>query len=245
MADPPSCGPKSARFDEPQRPPTFVQIRPPAAATATRRMVLGLVGVGIALVAVMGWTAHRLSVREAAPIVPQPAPMMTETPPQPVQADQYPELVRHATNAAISAPVWSRQTLLDRISPFDPSAPDRGTRADAQPTDIGSATDMGSATQAGSYEVSVHLGKGDTIGGALLKLGFEAEAIADAVSALARHVSLKRLPIGLGMTVQIRPSEKEGAKPVLQALTMQPEGRREITVERNGKGQYVVVRSTR
>ena len=209
-------------------------------------MVLGLVGVGIALVAVMGWTAHRLSVREAAPIVPQPAPMMTETPPpQPVQADQYPELVRHATNAAISAPVWSRQTLLDRISPFDPSAPDRGTRADAQPTDIGSATDMGSATQAGSYEVSVHLGKGDTIGGALLKLGFEAEAIADAVSALARHVSLKRLPIGLGMTVQIRPSEKEGAKPVLQALTMQPEGRREITVERNGKGQYVVVRSTR
>jgi hypothetical protein len=172
--------------------------------------------------------------------------MMTETPPQPVQADQYPELVRHATNAAISAPVWSRQTLLDRISPFDPSAPDRGTRADAQqPTDIGSATDMGSATQAGSYDVSVHLGKGDTIGGALLKLGFEAEAIADAVSALARHVSLKRLPIGLGMTVQIRPSEKEGAKPVLQALTMQPEGRREITVERNGKGQYVVVRSTR
>ena len=98
-------------------------------------MVLGLVGVGIALVAVMGWTAHRLSVREAAPIVPQPAPMMTETPPQPVQADQYPELVRHATNAAISAPAWSRQTLLDRISPFDPSAPDRGTRADAsQPT---------------------------------------------------------------------------------------------------------------
>ena len=84
--------------------------------------------------------------------------MMTETPPQPVQADQYPELARHATNAAISAPVWSRQTLLDRISPFDPSAPDRGTRADAQqPTDTGSATDMGSATQAGSYEVSVHL----------------------------------------------------------------------------------------
>jgi hypothetical protein len=170
--------------------------------------------------------------------------MMTETPPQPVQANQYPELVRHATNAAISAPVWSRQTLLDRISPFDPSAPDRGTRADAQPTDIGSASDMGSATQAGSYEVSVHLGKGDTIGGALLKLGFEAEAIADAVSALARHVSLKRLPIGLGMTVQIRPSRKR-RKPVLQALTMQPEGRREITVERNGKGQYVVVRSTR
>ena len=243
-ADPP-CGPESVRFDEPQRAPTFVQIRPPAESTATGRMVLGLVGVGIAFVAVMGWTAHRLSVREAAPIVPQPAPLMTEPPPQPVQADQYPELVRHATSEAVSAPTWSRQTLMDRISPFNPSVPDRGTRADGKPTDIGSATDIGNATQPGSYEVSVHLGKGDTIGGALVKLGFEAEAIADAVSALARHVSLKRLPIGLGMTVQIRPSEKEGAKPVLQALTMQPEGRREITVERSGKGQYVVVRSTR
>ena len=179
--------------------------------------------------------------------MPQPAPLVTETPPpQPVQADQYAELVRHATNATVAAPMWSRQSLMDRISPFDPSMPDRGTRTDAQqPTDTGSATDIGSTTQAGSYEVSVHLGKGDTIGGALLRLGFEAAAITDAVSALARHVSLKRLPIGLGMTVQIRPSEKEGAKPVLQALTMQPEGRREITVERNGKGQYVVVRSTR
>ena len=77
------------------------QIRPPAAATATRRMVLGLVGVGIALVAVMGWTAHRLSVRETAPIVPQPAPMMTETP-------------RRNRYKRTSIPSWSgtRPTLL-------------------------------------------------------------------------------------------------------------------------------------
>jgi hypothetical protein len=79
----------------------------------------------------------------------------------------------------------------------------------------------------------------DTIGSALQKLGFEAEAIADAVSALTPHVRLKRLPIGLGMTLQIRPSE-EGAKPILQALTLQPEGRREITVERDDEGQYAV-----
>ncbi len=114
-----------------------------------------------------------------------------------------------------------------------------------KPTDIGSATDIGNATQPGSYEVSVHLGRAIRSEGALLKLGFEPQAIADAVSALARHVSPEALPIGLGMTVQIRRSEKESAKPVLQALTMQPEGSREITVERNGKGQYVVVRSTR
>jgi len=54
MADPPSYGPESVRFDEPQRAPTFVQIRPPAETTATRRMVLGLVGVGITFVALMG-----------------------------------------------------------------------------------------------------------------------------------------------------------------------------------------------
>jgi hypothetical protein len=58
----------------------------------------------------------------------------------------------------------------------------------------------------------------------LQKLGFQANAIADAVSALAPHVRLKRLPIGLGMTLQIRPSEQEGANPILQALTLQPGG---------------------
>jgi len=95
-------------------------------------------------------------------------------------------------------------------------------------------------TQAGPYEASVRLEKGDTIGSALQRLGFEAAAIADAVSAVAPHVRLKRLPIGLGMMLQIRPSEKEGARPILQALTLQPDGRREITVERNDEGQYVV-----
>jgi hypothetical protein len=123
---------------------------------------------------------------------------------------------------------------VDWISPFDASVPDRQILSGAPPADTRNAT------QAGSYEVSVRLEKGDTIGSALQRLGFEAEAIADAVSALAPHVRLKRLPIGLGMTLQIRPSEKEGAKPILQALTLQPEGRREITVERDDEGQYVV-----
>ena len=42
------------------------------------------------------------------------------------------------------------------------------------------------------------------------------------------------------MTVQVRPSGTEDARPILQALTLQPEGRREITVERDDDGQYVV-----
>jgi hypothetical protein len=42
------------------------------------------------------------------------------------------------------------------------------------------------------------------------------------------------------MTLQIRPSGEEGANPILQALTLQPGGRRGITLERNDEGQYVV-----
>ena len=87
----------------------------------------------------------------------------------------------------------------------------------------------------------MRLGRGDTIGSALQKLGFEAKAIADAVSAVAPRVRLKRLPIGLGMTLQDSDRRsKKVAKPILQALTLQPEGRRQITVERTDEGQYVV-----
>ena len=225
---------ESFNLDESPRPPTFVQIRAPARPGIARRMLF-IAGVGIALVAALGWAAYRLTVNQVGPVVMQAAPTVTETlSPQPVPADLYPELARLTTDAAVSAPVWSRESLMDWISPFDASVPDRQVLSGAPPADARNVT------QAGSYEVSVRLGKGDTIGSALQKLGFEAEAIADAVSALAPHIRLKRLPIGLGMTLQIQPSEKEGAKPILQALTLQPEGRREITVERDDDGQYIV-----
>jgi hypothetical protein len=145
----------------------------------------------------------RTTVDQAAPVVLQAAPVVTETlSPQPVPADLNSELARLTIDAAVSAPVWTRESLMDRISPFDASVPDRQALSDAPPADTRDAT------QAGPYEVSVRLGKGHTIGSALQKLGFEAEAIADAVSALTPHVRLKRLPIGLGMTLQIRPSDK-------------------------------------
>ncbi|MPZ34641.1 MAG: hypothetical protein GEV13_27255 [Rhodospirillales bacterium] len=225
---------ESFNLDESPRPPTFVQIRAPAGPGIARRMLF-IVGVGIALAAVLGWAAYRLTVNQVAPVVMQAAPTVTETPsPQLVPADLNSELARLTIDAAASAPVWSRESLMDRLSPFDASVPDRQMLSGTSPADTRNAT------HAGSYEVSVRLGRGDTIGSALQKLGFEAEAIADAVSALTPHVRLKRLPIGLGMTLQIRPSEKEGAKPILQALTLQPEGRREITVERDDEGQYVV-----
>jgi hypothetical protein len=224
---------ESVNLDESPRPPTFVQIRAPAGSGIARRMLF-IGAVGVALVAVLGWATWRLTAHQVAPVVMRAAPVVAETlAPQPEPADLNAELAGLTIDAAVSAPAWTRETLMDQISPFDASVPGRPALPGAPPPDTRKAT------QAGAYEVSLRLGKGETIGSALQKLGFETEAIADAVSALAPHVRLKRLPIGLGMTLQIRPSETEGARPILQALTLQPEGRRAITVERDDEGQYV------
>jgi hypothetical protein len=224
---------ESFNLDESPRPPTFVRIDAPA--PSTMRKMLVIMGVGITLASALGWAAYRLTIEPVAPVAMQAAPPVAELPPpQPAPADLDSELARLTIDTAASEPIWRRESLMDRISPFDESAPDRQVPSGPSPAD------PPKATQAGSYEMSVRLGRGDTIGSALQKLGFEARAIADAVSAVAPHVRLKRLPIGLGMTLQIRPPEQEGAKPILQALTLQPEGRRQITVERTDEGQYVV-----
>jgi len=234
MANPPSSRLESSDQDGAWRPPTFVQIRPPARPGAAR-LKLGIVGAGFVLAAVLCWGAYRLSVEQVAPLATQTALTATETPsPRQEPADLYPELARLATDEAIATPAWSRESLMDRVAPFDPSVPDRSVLSDAP------SADMRPEAHAGSYEVTAHLGRGETIGGALQKRGFAAETVAEVVSALARHVSLKRLPIGLGMVLQIRPAEEEGARPILQALTLQPEGRREITVERDDGGNYLV-----
>ena len=225
---------ESFNLDESTRPPTFVQIREPAGPAIARRMLF-VGGVAIALAAAFGWAVWHLTADQGAPVAMQAAPAVT-TPlsPPPAPANLESELARLTIDAAASEPFWTRESLMDGILPFDASVPARQLVADAEPADARHAT------QADSYEVSVRLGKGDTIASALQRLGVEAEAIADAVSALAPHVRVKRLPIGLGMTLQIRPPDKEGARPILQALTLQPEGRREITVERDDGGQYVV-----
>ncbi len=226
-----------AYSDGPPRPPTFVQIRPPAAPASARRK-LGILGLGLALVVAVGWAAYRVADQPAATAtaVTQAAPAVTAAPaPQQAPVDLYAELARQAVDAAVSEPPWSRESLMDRVSPFDPSVTARAP-SDAPPAD------SGNATEAGSFEIAVQLGKGETIGSALKKRGISADTIADVISALAPHVKLKRLPVGLDMTVQIRPPAEEGTQPILQALTLHPEGRREIKVERNGAGNYAVER---
>ena len=231
MTDASSSRPESGDFDGPSRPPTFVQIRPPAGGA---RWKVGVLGIGLALVMALGWSVYRVTEERDATEVAQVAAVSTDiATPQHVFVDLYDELARRAVDTAISTPAWSRESPMDRVSPFDPSVSDR------MPSSSPPA-ETANTTQAGTFEISVRLGKGDTIGSALQKLGFASDAIANVVSALAPHVRLKRLPTGLGMTVQIRPANEDGAKPILQALTLHPDDRREIKVERDGDGDYAV-----
>jgi hypothetical protein len=231
MADANSCHAQS--FESP-RTPTFVQIRPPAAPASTGRK-LGILGVGLALVMLAGWAVYRVIDRPAVTVATQAAAPAVAEPPAPPQApaDLYGELAGRAVDTAVAEPVWDRQSLMDRMSPFDPTV---AARLSSGPP----PADTGDAANAGSQEILVQLGKGETIGSALKKRGFTAGTITEVVSALSPHVKLKQLPVGLDMTVEVRPSGEEGAQPILQALTLHPEGRREIKVERDGDGTYAV-----
>jgi hypothetical protein len=228
--------PASSDPDGPPRPPTFVQIRPPA-APASAWQKLGVLSVGLALVTILGWGFYRVTDKRDAPAVTKATLAVTAHAPSstpPVSVDFYADLERRAIDTAASAPAWSRESLMDRVSPFDVSASDRvPSRApsDAPPADT---------TDDGSREVSVRLAKGETIGSALQKLGLASDVVADVISALAAHVSLNRLPTGLGMTAQIRPAVDGGAKPILEMLTLHPTGRQTITIERDAKGKYAV-----
>lgn len=235
MADPISSAPDIANLDGLQGRPTFIQIRPPDAAGAAARRV-GAAIIGVVLVAALGWTAYRLTDE---PLVTEALPeARTPVPSQPPPRDLSPELAIVVIDAAMSSPAWSRPSLIDRLSPFDPSANARDAQAGAQRAVASPDTPPSTA----SYEVSVRLGKGETIGGALQKRGFAADSVAEAVAALAPHVSLKRLPIGLVLTLRAQPGEEEAGRPILQALTLQPDARREITVARDDGGNYVVER---
>ncbi|MDP2334517.1 MAG: peptidoglycan DD-metalloendopeptidase family protein [Reyranella sp.] len=89
-------------------------------------------------------------------------------------------------------------------------------------------------------ETLVRLGKGDTVARVLHRLGVAAGDAGNTIAALAAYVRMKSLPIGQAMTVTLRPADEAGAKPVLLALTIRPEPRREITLERDGEGDFSV-----
>ena len=100
------------------------------------------------------------------------------------------------------------------------------------------AHDEDAASSPSVYETSVRLEKGDTLGSVLQDVGFEPQDIGEAIEALASHVNLKRLPVGQAIELKIRGPEDADAKPILLALTIRPEARREISLERDDDGDF-------
>jgi len=218
----PVAQPERAAWHHGVARPTFVQIRKSAAVGQIRRKIgVGLGGLAVA--AALGWAVARLPVERIA---------ATEIEAPPRQADAwevYPESGTPMPEAAALPPVEDVQSASREEPPPPEQVPSAAAPADAEPV----ATSF--------FEASVRLEKGDTLGSALRELGFAAQDVADAVAALTSHVSMKRLPVGQAVTVKMRPPDDEAhASPILLALTIRPEPRREITLERDDEGDYSV-----
>lgn len=221
---------RDPQVDGPQRPPTFVQIRPPATVGPWRRPLGFLVG-GLAVAMAVGWVVQPGTPMPEAPATPAPA--TADAGPSPTTGQPHAETLRQAIDAVLAAPAWRRDSVMDRLFPFDPAV---AAREPAAP----SLAETAEAAPAGSIEVSARLGKGETLAGGLHKLGLPAATIADVTSAMARHVSLRRLPIGTAITVQLRRPEQDGTEPILQELALRPPAGREIDVKRTDDGSYAV-----
>ena len=198
MADAFSSRPESWDPDGPPRPPTFVQIRPPAAPGNARRKV-GILGIGLALVMALGWGLYRVTDVREAPVVLQAAPVVTDAPAaQQVFGDFYPELVRRSVDTASSTPIWSsgvaaRTAVAIRSVGFRSQAFQHAAGRNSQ-RDASRFIGVIGAAREGRYDRK-----------RVAKAWFCVRRHRRCISPVAPHVRLKRLPTGLGMTVQIRP----------------------------------------
>jgi murein DD-endopeptidase MepM/ murein hydrolase activator NlpD len=209
----------------PRSSPTFVQIRKPAAAADTIRTVGILLG-GLALVAVFVW----LVPREPQP--PPPLEIASASPQLADAPDATPESDTSATESATMA-------LQEAPAPADSAA------AAALPEPVPPAAmpepeqPPAAAPASPVIETSARLKKGGTVAGALHELGIAAEDVTNAIAALKARVRLNRLPVGQEITVRLGPADDYG-KAVLVALSIRPEPRREVTLERDEGGDFSV-----
>jgi murein DD-endopeptidase MepM/ murein hydrolase activator NlpD len=91
-----------------------------------------------------------------------------------------------------------------------------------------------------AVETTARLKKGGTIAGALHGLGIATKDVGNAVAALKARVRLNRLPVGQEINVTLGPTEDDEGKPLLVALRIRPEPRREVTLERDDSGDFSV-----
>lgn len=176
-----------------------------------RRRLFALGVLGLCAVALAWWSAHRGEQRRMVAAEPRaPAPRSAVA----------------AQPAPAAAPVedgW--QALASQIpAPQEPPPP---------PSMAAAATDR--------FDRSVlHLDKGDTLAGLLGELDLDRAEVARAIAALRSHLDIRKLQVGQAVRVTLeRPGEPD-TPPLLHALTIRPEARRQITLERDDSGAYRV-----
>lgn len=84
----------------------------------------------------------------------------------------------------------------------------------------------------------LHLAKGDTLAGLLADLDLDRGEVARAISALRAHLDIRRLQVGQAVHVTLERSADTDTPPILRDLTIRPEPRRQITLERSDDGIY-------
>lgn len=87
-------------------------------------------------------------------------------------------------------------------------------------------------------ESVLHLSRGDTLTSLLVGLDLDRGDVARAVAALRPHLDSRRLKVGQAVRVTLERSPDLGAPPVLRDLTIRPEPRRLVTLEREDAGTY-------
>lgn len=95
----------------------------------------------------------------------------------------------------------------------------------------------GAAPDGNANKVTLHLGKGGTLAGLLATLDLERSEIARALAALRPHLDIRRLQVGQSVHVTLEESGDDDQR-ILRGLTVRPEARREIKVERQEDGTY-------
>lgn len=209
----------------PRPSPTFIQIRKPApAAGDTKRTAAILLG-GLVVVAALVWLAPR------DPLPPSASAEIEGAVPQVADASAvHPEAGPPASEPEMLAlqEVPSPEDAAAAVGP-EPSPPV------AMPDPLPQVT-----LTAPVVEASLQLKKGGTVAAALHELGIATQDVGNAIAALKARVRLNRLPVGQEITVTLGPAEEDDGKPLLVALSIRPEPRREVTLERDEAGDFSV-----
>jgi murein DD-endopeptidase MepM/ murein hydrolase activator NlpD len=186
---------------------------------------------GIALLAAIGWFALDLGAPRTASVADRPPPTdptVSMPAPDPMPAER--PVPTTLSPAPANAPPARAAETPPAATDTTPPQPIATSRDDDGEVDKPEPMDR--------YEATVRIEKGDTLESLLRDMDFAPDEVSNALRALKPLLKGARLPVGETIVLRVQTPATADAKPVLQALIIRPEVRREITVERGGDGGY-------